>query len=129
VALHRQRALAAGNAVAVVVVLAVGLAVIPTYGGEGAAAAGVTAEACLCVLLFALLHHARRDVTPSVAFLWRPVLALGAGVVPLVVGLGPIVAGALAVVAFAVVALVVRAVPYEVFEALLHRNPGGRFRP
>jgi O-antigen/teichoic acid export membrane protein len=128
VALHRQRALAIGNVAAVAVVLAVGLAVIPTYGGEGAAAAGVTAEACLCVLLFALLHHARADVTPGMAFLWRPLLALAAGIGPLVLGFGPLVAGVLAVTAFCLVAVAVRAVPHEVFEALLHRNPGGRFR-
>ena len=128
VAMHRQRALAFGNAVAVVVVLAVGLAAIPSYGGEGAAAAGVAAETCLCLLLFALLHHAQPEVTPSVAFAWRPLLALAAGIVPLVVGLGSIVAGAAAVAAFALVSLAVRAVPYEVLEALLHRNPGGRSR-
>lgn len=129
VALHRQKALAVGNAVAVVTVLAAGLLLVPRYGGEGAAGAGVAAEVSLCVLLFALLHHAAPEVAPRFRFVWRPAVALAAGTVPLIVGLGSVAAGVLAVGAFAVVALAVRAVPYEVFEALVHRNPGGRARP
>ncbi len=128
VALHRQKALALGNAVTVVVVLVVGFALISAYGGKGAAGAGFVAEASLCVMLFLLLFRNAREVAPHFRFIWRPGLALAAGAVPLLIGFGSVVSGVLAVAAFAVVALLARAVPGEVFEALRHRNPGGRAR-
>lgn len=125
--LRRQRALALGNAAAVVVVVVAGLALIPLYGGVGAAIAGIAAEVALCAMLVALLVRAAPATAPGFGFLWRPGVALGAGAAPLLVpGLGAAVAGVLSVVAFALVALVVRAIPVEVFEALARRDPGSR---
>ncbi len=129
VALHQQKALVLGNTVAVVVVVAAGLVFIPLYGGKGAAGAGVIAEASLCVLLYGLLRRSARETAPRLRSLSRPAVALVAGIVPLLVGLGPVLAGVLSVAAFVIAALVVRAVPPEVYEALAHRNPGGRLRP
>jgi O-antigen/teichoic acid export membrane protein len=129
VALHHQKALALGNGIAVVVVVVVGLILVPRYGGKGAAVAGVLAEASLCALLFALLARQARDVVPRLGFLWRPAAALVAGIVPLLIGFAPALAAVAAVAVFAIAALGVGAVPREVFEALAHRNPGGRSRP
>jgi O-antigen/teichoic acid export membrane protein len=126
-ALRRQRVLAEANAVAVVVVLVLGLALIPAYGGEGAAVAGVVTEVVLLATLLFLLARAEPDVLPSFAFAWRPAVAVGAGIVPLLVpGLGQWIGAAASVAAFAGVALLVRAMPYEVLEALRGRAPGDR---
>jgi O-antigen/teichoic acid export membrane protein len=126
-ALRLQRALAQANGVAVVVVLALGLGLIPAYGGEGGAAAAVATEIVLLAILLVLLGRAERDVLPRLGFAWRPALALAAGLVPLLVpGLGEWVAAILSVVAFALAAMLARAMPYEVLEALRRRDPASR---
>jgi O-antigen/teichoic acid export membrane protein len=126
-ALRRQRALAEANAVALAVVVALGLALTPAWGGEGAAVAAVATEAALLAALLVLLARGDRDVVPRFAEAWRPALALAAGAVPLLVpGLGEWLRAGLAVAAFALVAIVVRAMPYEVLEALRRRDPASR---
>jgi O-antigen/teichoic acid export membrane protein len=126
VSLHRQRALALGNAAALVVVLAAGAALIAASGGEGAAVAGILAEAVLAAALLAFLARAEPDALPSLRFLWRPLLALGAGLATLLVPLPRWVDGLAAATAFAAVALLVRAFPPEILEALRRRAPGDR---
>lgn len=126
-ALRRQRALATANALAVAVVVALGLALTPAFGGEGAAVAAVATEVALLAALVLQLARSERDVVPSLAFAWRPAAALAAGIVPLLVpGLGDWVRAILALAAFVVVAVLVRAMPYEVLEALRRRDPGSR---
>jgi O-antigen/teichoic acid export membrane protein len=126
IALRCQRALAIGNGVAVVLVVVVGLLLIPDHGGTGAAVAGVVTEAGLCLMLLLLLARTAPAVMPKLGFAWRPGLALAAGIVPLLVpGLGHVLAGALAVAAFVGTALVAKAVPPEVAEALRRRGPTG----
>jgi O-antigen/teichoic acid export membrane protein len=130
VSLRRQRAVAVANAIALVVVLALGLALIEARGGEGAALAGVVAEAVLAVVLLAFLASAERSVVPALGFAWRPLLALAAGVVPLVLlGADRWLAAALAIAAFALVAAAVRALPRELLEALARRDPASRSVP
>jgi O-antigen/teichoic acid export membrane protein len=123
--LRRQRAIAVANVAAVVVVLAVGLALIPVYGGLGASAAGVATEVALGVLLFVFLRRTDRSVQPQFGFAWRAVLALLAGLVPLLVpGLGDWAAAILATAVFVGAALLLHAVPGEVFDALRRRGTG-----
>ena len=122
--LGRQRMIAVANAVAVVVVLSVGLVLIAAYGGRGAALAGVVAEVVLLVALAAFLAQAERAVLPSAAFVWRPLVALAAGAATLLVPLPAWVDGAVAAAVFVAVALAVRAVPAEILLALRRRAPG-----
>lgn len=122
--LRRQRDLALANAAAVVTVLAVGLALIPGAGGEGAAVAGIAAEVVLAAGLFTLLFLADRRLAPRYGFAWRPLAALAAGLATLLVPLPAWLDAALALGVFAAVALAVRAVPAEVFAALRRRAPG-----
>jgi len=127
VALRRQRAIAAANAVAVAVVLVSGPLLVRAFGGEGAALAGVVTEAVLCGMLLAALAVRERTALPDFAFVWRPVAATLAGVVPLVVlGADAWLSALLAATAFVVVAVVVRAVPSEVYDALVRRGPGAK---
>ena len=122
--LGRQRAIAIANGIAVLVVLSVGLLLIGAYEGEGAAIAGVVVEMVLLLALAGFLRAAQRDVFPSLRFLWRPLLALAAGLATLLVPLPEVVDAAAALGAFALVALATRAVPAEVLLALRGRAPG-----
>jgi O-antigen/teichoic acid export membrane protein len=125
VALRRQRAIAVANVVAVAVVLVLGIALIESFGGEGAAVAGVVTELVLAAILVLSLRLAEPAIVPRLAFAWRPVVAVAAGALPLVlIGTDGWLAAALAVAAFAIVAVVVRAVPAEVYAALGRRGPG-----
>ena len=127
ISLRRQRALAAANACALALVFLLGLPLTSAFAGRGAAAAGVIAEAALTVLLLVVLARTERSVVPRFAFAWRPLTALAAGVAVLAIpGLGDVLQAALTIGAFVLVAIAVRAVPYEVLEALRRRDPGSR---
>jgi O-antigen/teichoic acid export membrane protein len=122
--LGHQRSIALANGIAVLVVLTAGLLLIEAYEGVGAAIAGVGVEAVLLLALAGFLRRARREVFPSLGFLWRPLLALAAGGATLLVPLPDVVDAAVALTVFVLVAFAVRAVPAEVMIALRGRAPG-----
>ena len=65
-----------------------------SLGGKGAAGAGVSPRR-RCARSFTLLARTRRGrPCRGSGFVWRPLVALAAGIVPLLLGLGPVVAGA-----------------------------------
>lgn len=118
-ALRRQAAVAAANAVALAFVLGVGTALVVWDGADGAAWAAVATESLLALLLLAALLRSGRDVAPRLGFAWRPLVAAGAGVVPLLaLDRSGWVEAPLAAVVFAAVAFAVRAVPAEILPAL-----------
>jgi O-antigen/teichoic acid export membrane protein len=130
ISIRRQRALAAANTLALLLVVILGLALAPPFAGRGAAAAGVIAEAALAVSLFILLARAEPTVVPHFAFVWRPLAALAAGAAALAIpGLGEWVRACLVAGAFVVAAILVRAVPSEVLAALRRRDPASRGDP
>jgi O-antigen/teichoic acid export membrane protein len=123
VAIRRQRALIVTNAIALVVVLVLGFALIPGGAERGAAIAAVIGEAVLAVATFTMLVRARPDLRPNLGYVPRVALAAAAAVaVGLLVPLPDLVAAALAGVVYIAIALAVRAVPAEVFQALLRRE-------
>ena len=127
ISLRRQHLLAVANAVALALVVMLGLTLIPAFSGRGAAAAGVIAETALTAMLLGALARCERSVVPRFAFVWRPLAALAAGAAALAIpGLGELVRAMIVMVAFAVAAAAVRAVPSEVLEALARRDPGSR---
>jgi hypothetical protein len=110
-------------------VLAGGSVLVAAYGGMGAAVSAILAESALCGCLLWIFAAGRRDVFPDLRFVWRPLVALAAGVaVALVPGPEGWVRVLLTVAAFAAVAVVVRAVPQEVAAALRRRDAGGARR-
>jgi hypothetical protein len=84
----------------------------------------VVAESALAVLLLAFLGRASRESLPSGRFLWRPLVALAAGALTLLVPLPDWIDGLAAAVVFTAVAFAVGAVPKEVVLALRRRAPG-----
>ncbi|HEY5160394.1 MAG TPA: flippase [Gaiellaceae bacterium] len=129
VAARAQRELAVANGLGLLVVMALGSALIPSYGATGAAWAAVAAESTLATLLLIALHRARPGATPRLWFAWK--IALTGG---LAAGVGfafvhhhhPIVGAAAATIVYVAAALLTRAVPADVFHAFgrqRHRKP------
>jgi O-antigen/teichoic acid export membrane protein len=116
VSVRRQRDVAVANAVALVVVIVLGLTLIPALGADGAGVAAVAAETLLSSILLLMLH--RQNVAPSLGFTWKVALASGLGLAPLLVpGLPGVVGAVFAAVLFIGTALVTRLVPPEVIDA------------
>ena len=124
--LRRQRDIALSNALALAVVLTAGFALISAYGAEGAAVAGLVAESTLLVAFVAFLAATQRSVLPDMRFVWRPLVALGAGLATLLVPLPPWIDGLVAGAVFTAAAFAFGAVPREIVEALRRRAPGDR---
>jgi O-antigen/teichoic acid export membrane protein len=118
VALRRQTDVAVANGLALVAVVALGVALIPRWGAEGAAVAAVLAETLLGLATFVLLVRARRGAAPAFGFALRLLPAAAAGVLVLFLPLPALVLAALAGAAFLAVALVLRAFPPELLPAL-----------
>jgi O-antigen/teichoic acid export membrane protein len=122
VSLRRQRDVALANAVALALVVVLGIVLVDAYGGMGAAAAAVVTEAVLAFLLLGLLARFDRAVLPSAGLLPR---VLAAGAVGGLVALLPITAwlvAPLAAAAFLVASFVLGAVPPELLPALRGRR-------
>lgn len=122
--LRLYRSLLRANAIAVVLVTVLSLALIPSLDARGAAIAPTAAEACLAVAYAWSLFRTRPALRVSLSLLPRIALATG-------VGLGiayalPISSAArLFVFGGVYIALIgaLRAVPFEVVNALLRREP------
>jgi O-antigen/teichoic acid export membrane protein len=116
VSVRRQRDVAVANAVALVFVIVLGLALIPPLGADGAGVAAVAAETLLSSILLLMLR--RQKVAPSLRFAWKVVLASLLALAPLLVpGLPHVAGAACAVVLFAGTALVTHLLPPEVIDA------------
>jgi O-antigen/teichoic acid export membrane protein len=118
-AVRRQKAQAAANAVALVVVIAAGAVLVPLFGAKGGAVAAVVAECTLTAALLAVLHRAEPLLYIRFGFVWKVALATALSMAPLLVPSLPVSAAAVVATFIYVLALVLsRAVPAEVFDAL-----------
>jgi O-antigen/teichoic acid export membrane protein len=116
-AVRKQSALGWANGIALALVVALGLVLIPAYGATGAAVAAVLAESALALLLLWFLRRARPGLVPDFGFVPRVVLA-GALAAPLLfVPMPSLVAAAAVVAVFLGVAYVARALPPELLAA------------
>jgi O-antigen/teichoic acid export membrane protein len=114
-----QRALAVANGLALALVIALGLVVIPSGGAEGAAWVAVAAETALALFLWIALDRTHPGGAPSLRFVWKVAVATG-----LAAGAGyllrdsPVVGACVATIVFAAVAVAIRAVPLDLYHAL-----------
>ena len=115
--LRRQASLAWANGGALLVVIAAGAILIPTWGARGAAVAAVIGEASLGVLVYLALRRASTSVAPSFGVMPRVVAASlpAFGVLALPVPWEVRLVGSLAV--FAALALALHALPVELLRA------------
>ncbi len=123
ISLRRQRDVAVANGIVLALVLVVGAVLVRMYDGIGGAAAAVSTEAVLAVLIFWFLARADRDVRPRLGFLPRPLVAAAAGALVTLLPLSPWLVAPLAATVFIAVGFAVRAVPPEIVPALRGRDP------
>jgi O-antigen/teichoic acid export membrane protein len=125
ISVRRQKAQAVANAIALVVVLAAGAALVPTFGAKGGAAAAIVAECALTGALLAVLRRSEPLLRIDFGFGWKVALAAGLAATPLLVSRLPPVGAAVAATCIYTLTLVVtRAIPPEVVDALrLSRSP------
>jgi O-antigen/teichoic acid export membrane protein len=122
VAIHRQRALTAVNALALGTVLVLGLALIPPLGANGAALAASVGEVALAIAALTMLARARPALRPNLRYVPRLALAAALGGACVLLPVPDAVATVAALVIYASVALALRVVPVELIEALLRRR-------
>jgi O-antigen/teichoic acid export membrane protein len=122
IAVRRQRGLAVANGIALALVLALGLILIPPFEETGAAVAAVVAETALAAMLLVALRRADRSLLPSFRFAWKIGFSVA---LALPILLAPIPAAVQIVVASAIYAAVIwltRAVPIEIVNAFARRH-------
>jgi O-antigen/teichoic acid export membrane protein len=121
--LDRLRAMLASNAVALVVVVAVGAPLIGVYGADGAAIAMVAAELTLALCYELALSLKRPELRLSPRFAARAALAMAlAGAVAIALGISPLASAALGMGLYAVASLALGLVPAEISHAVLPPN-------
>ena len=124
--LDRLRAMLAGNALALVVVLAAGVPLISADGAEGAAISLVAAELTLAASYEYALSRSRDELRLGAGFLLRAVAAaVAAGAVALAVGLPPAASAILGCALYLAVLLALGLIPVEIREALPGRRRAG----
>ena len=114
-----QRAMAVANGLALVVVLALGLAFIPSGGAEAAAWVAVAAETALAFFLWIALRRTNPAGAPNLRSVWKVAVAAGvAGGAGYLLRDSAVVGACVATVAFVAVAIVTRAVPADLYHAI-----------
>ncbi|ADB53908.1 oligosaccharide flippase family protein [Conexibacter woesei] len=122
IAVQQQRALVAVNVFALVTVLALGCTLIPLWEANGAALAASVGEVSLAIAALAMLTRVRPELRPDLRYVPKLLLAAALGALCVLLPIPDAVAAVAAVLVYGGVALVLRAVPLELFEALLKRK-------
>lgn len=117
VAVRRQSSLILRNAVVLVLILALGIVLIPHFGAKGAAVGAVVGESLLSVAGLVLLLRARPGLRFETGFCWRLLAAAGVAALCVLLPAPGLVRAAAALAVYAALAVGLRAVPPEVFEA------------
>jgi O-antigen/teichoic acid export membrane protein len=124
--LKRYRELLVANAVAAVGAAVLTVTLVPPFGAQGAAIATLSAEALLAAGYLVALARSHRNLVPSPA----PLARILPGAVAMV-GIGlllpthPVIAVVLASAVYWALAFALRAVPPELINAVLRRDPPG----
>ena len=119
--LRRQAALAWANAGALAIVLVLGGIFIPLWGAKGAAIAAVASESCLAVLVYLFLRRTAPAVAPRAGLAPRVIAAALPAFAALALPLPWEIVLVLALAVFGGVALLLRAIPFELMHALRNR--------
>jgi O-antigen/teichoic acid export membrane protein len=122
IAVRRQRALLAVNGLAVVVVMALGLTLIPPWQANGAALAASVGELVLASAALVLLARARPALRPDLRYVPKLLAATAAAALCVLLPIPDAIAAVAALLVYAAVAWLLRAVPAELIGALLPRR-------
>jgi O-antigen/teichoic acid export membrane protein len=119
VTLRAQRSLIYANAVALTVLLAGGLILVPRLGPTGGALAVVIGEGVLVAALLVALARVDRSSVPRAGFLLRLTLSAAAGSAVLMLPIGDWAQAILGAAVFGAAAVATRAVPREAIHAVI----------
>lgn len=117
VAVRRQSALILRNGVVLVLILLLGVILIPHWGAKGAAVGAVVGETLLSAGGLILLLRARPGLRFQVSFCWRLLVAGGVGALCVLIPAPGLVRALAALAVYGTLAVALRAVPSEVFDA------------
>lgn len=119
IAMDMRKTIVSANTLALVTVVAIGVPSVLLWGAEGAAAATVVGEAMLGLGYVWLIGREDKTVQPSLTHTWKGMLATGVAIgVAELSGTGDVIATIIGLIVFTIIALLTRAVPPEVFDAL-----------
>ena len=119
VSIHQQRLLIITNSIALAALVIYGLAFVSAFDAIGGAYAVIAGEATLAVLLLLTVRLSAADIQPSLRFIWKIALCAAAAMAASLVTLpSHWLNGLIGATVFAVVAIVVRAIPPELIVAL-----------
>jgi O-antigen/teichoic acid export membrane protein len=122
--LDELRALVVSFVIAAVMAAALTFALVPSLEAEGAALATFGAEAILAIALLVSLVRRHPNLRPSLGVIPRLLVPLGAaGAIALLVPAPSVVLAVLATAVYLGLAFVFRAVPSELVNAMLRRDP------
>ena len=123
--LDRLHAILASNAVALAIVLVLGVPLISVYGAEGAAIALVAAELTLAACYEFALSRGQPERRLTIGFVARvAAVALVAGAVAIALALTSLASAVVGLAVYALALLALRLIPVEIREALFrHRHP------
>jgi O-antigen/teichoic acid export membrane protein len=125
-ALQRHRGILLANAGAFVVSCVLTLVLAGSDGADGAAIATLCGESALAAGLLAALVRGHPELRPKLGVMFKVLLAAApAAVIALVPDLPSLVRGLLALGAYALLLLIMRAVPAELYELLYRRRIPG----
>jgi O-antigen/teichoic acid export membrane protein len=121
--LDRLRAILASNAVALAIVLTLGVPLISVYGAKGAAIALVAAELTLAACYELSLSHGEPERRLAIGFFIRvAAIAVGAGAVAIALALTPVGSACVGLVIYALALLALGLIPAEIRHALFSRR-------
>lgn len=123
IATQRQRELLVVNLLALIVVVALGCTLIPLWGANGAALAASIGEVVLAVTALTLLSKAEPRLRPDLSYVPKLLVAAAAGALCILLPGSDVIAAIAAVLVYAAIAWLLRAVPMELVEALVRREP------
>jgi O-antigen/teichoic acid export membrane protein len=119
VSIHQQRLLIITNSIALAALVIYGLAFVSAFDAIGGAYAVIAGEATLAVLLLLTVRLSAADIQPSLRFIWKIALCAAAAMAASLVTLpSHWLNGLIGATVFAVVAIIVRAIPPELIVAL-----------
>ncbi|WP_392544869.1 oligosaccharide flippase family protein [Oryzobacter telluris] len=126
IAMDLDASILRANATALGCAFVLGIPAVLLWGALGAAVATVAGDLAMAAVYWVALGRADAQMRPRLRHTWKAlVAAMAAVVVATVAPVGDLVATGIAAAVFVAVALVTRAVPAEVFDALRHRGIGG----
>ncbi|MBJ7457888.1 MAG: oligosaccharide flippase family protein [Thermoleophilaceae bacterium] len=123
VAMEMMRELILANVIGLIAIVVIGVPMIQAWDAEGAAVAAVFADSITALVYIYLVGRIAKEIRPKFNHAWKPLLAglLAGGAAYFTPG-EAILQTIVAVVVFSAVALITKAIPSEVFDAISRKR-------